>query len=315
MHTAPPRPVAIPTNLEVEDRLAGPFTARQCMILAVTAAVALAEAEALHTGLRLASTVIAACTAPLILAGLLLALAKPGGIPADRLAYAAIRFLRSGRRQAACPPHLAPPAGISRLAPLYRGLAEQDGCGIAVLDGQQAAVVIEARPRCLQLADADEIRAALAAIGTLVSAQSGPFTISTLTERVSLDAHAEQAGETASRLATPELSALAARQAEYLRNVADERELWHRRHLITIRESGPGAAARAGHRAQAAAQLLESCGMSARVLDPGELTALLTAACDPRRAAAPRRLAPSDRVVVAAPAFDLIDATSRQEQA
>ena len=49
MHTTPPRPVAIPADLEVEERLAGPFTARQCAILAVTAAAALAEGEALHT--------------------------------------------------------------------------------------------------------------------------------------------------------------------------------------------------------------------------------------------------------------------------
>lgn len=296
MHTAP-RPVAIPANLDVEEHLAGPFTPRQCVILAVTTTLALAEAETLHTAMRLAPALIAACTAPLILAGLLLTLAKPGGIPADRQLHAATSFLRSGRRQAACPPSLPLPAGITRLTAPYRELAEQDGCGIARLDGQQAAVVIQAQPRCLQLADPDETRVALEAIAALLSTQTGPFTISTLTERISLDAHAEQAAQTANYLATPELAALAARQASYLQNLAGERDLWHRRHLITIRETGPAAPTRAAHRAHAAAQLLESVGINARILDPAELTALLSAACNPRRSAGPTRLAPLDRPV------------------
>lgn len=299
MHSAPPRPVPVPANLDVEEHLLGPLTARQCVILAITAAAGLAEAEALHAAAHLTVSLVAAGTLPLLLVGLLLALAKPGGIPADRQLRSLIRFLRSGRRQAACPPDFRPPSGINRLAAPYLALGEQDGCAIVHTNRDQAAVVIQTQPRCLQLADPDETRSMLAAIGTLLSAQTGPFAISTITERVSLDAHAAQAAEIARALTPPGLADLAAREGGFLRDLAAERDLWHRRHLITIREVGPGAAARAAHRAHGTATLLESCGISARILEAPELTALLTAACDPHRSAAPFELAPPDQPITA----------------
>ncbi|MBR7839430.1 PrgI family protein [Actinospica durhamensis] len=299
MKTASPRPVPVPANIEVEARLAGPFTARQCAILAISAAFVLAEGEVLHTILGLSPVVVVGAVAPVVFAGCLLALVRPGGVPADRLLRGAIRYARTGRRRADVPEHLPLPAGIARLAPLYRRIAELDGTGVVELDGLEAAVVIEAQPRCLQLADADEARAALAAIGTVLSAHSGPFSISTLTERVSLDERAQVAAEVAEHLSTPQLADLARRQATYLRGLADGGDLWRRRHLITVREAGAGAAARAAHRARAAAQLFEACGIKAHVLDPAESTALLTVACAPERSAGPRRLAPPGRPITA----------------
>jgi hypothetical protein len=299
MNTASPRPVPVPANIEVDARLAGPFTARQCAILATTAAIALAAGEVLHVALRLPPLVVIVAVALVAFAGCLLALVKPGGVPADRLLRAALKHVRTGRRRADVPERLPLPAGLSRLAPLYRQILELDGAGVVELDGLEAAVVIEARPRCLQLADADEARAALAAIGTVLAAQSGPFSISTLTERVSLDERARVAAEVAEHLSTPQIADLARRQAEHLRNLAGGRELWQRRHLIMLREAGAGAAARAVHRAWATAQLFEACGIKAHMLDPAELTALLTAACAPERSAGPRRLAPPDRPITA----------------
>lgn len=300
MHTASPRPVPVPADIEVEACLAGPFTARQCALLAATAAIVLAEGEALHGVLRLSLVVVLAASAPLAFAGLLLALVKPGGVSADRLLCAALAYVRAGRRQVGAPQHVSLPAGLARLAPVYQNITDADGDGVVEFDGPDAAVVIEARPRCLQLADGAEARAVLAAIGAVLAAQSGPFSLSTLTERVSLDEHTRCAAETADGLGTPQLAAFARRAAGDLRDLVGERDLWQRRHLITIREAGGAqAAARAAHRARATVQLLESCGIKAHVLDPGELAALLTAACDPERSAAPRRLAPPGRPVTA----------------
>lgn len=299
MKTASPRPVPVPANIEVEARLAGPFTARQCVILAISAAFVLAEGEVLHTILGLSPAVVVAAVVPVVFVGCLLALVRPGGVPADRLLRGALRYARTGRRHADVPEHLPLPDGVARLSPLYRRIAELDGAGVVEFDGLEAAVVIEAQPRCLQLADADEARAALAAIGTVLAAQSGPFSISTLTERVSLDERARVAAEVAEHLSTPQIADLARRQAEHLRNLAGGRELWQRRHLIMLREAGAGAAARAVHRAWATAQLFEACGIKAHVLDPAELTALLTAACASERSAGPRRLAPPDRPITA----------------
>ncbi|WP_084316593.1 PrgI family protein [Actinospica robiniae] len=299
MNPATPRPVPVPANIEVDARLAGPFTARQCAILAVTAAFALAEGEALRAISCLSPVVVIAAVAPVVFAGCLLALVKPGGVSADRLLCAAIRYLRTARTRASAAPRVALPDGVARLVPLYQHIDEQDGAGVVELDGQEAAVVIEARPRCLQLADADEARAVLVAIGTVLAAQSGSFCLSTLTERVSLDERAQIAAETAELLTTPQLADLARRQAEHVRDLAGGRELWHRRHLITIREAGAGAPTRAAHRARATTQLLESCGIKSRVLDPAELTALLIAACAPERSFLPKRLAPPGRPVTA----------------
>jgi hypothetical protein len=299
MRTAPPRPIPVPADIDIEERLIGPLTPRQCAILAVTAVLALGEGELLRSAAHLAPVSAIAAAAPLVLAGMVLALARPGGVPADRLLRASISFLRSPRRRADVPEHLPLPAGVARLAPLYRRIDEVDGAGVLELDGQQAAVVIAVRPRCVQLADGDEARGVLAGIGTILAAQTGPFSITTLTERVSLDERADLAAETAEHLATPQLAHIALRQAGHLRELADGREVWHRRHLITIREAGTGAGARAVHRARATAQLCESCGITARVLDPAELTALLTAACDPQRTATPARLAPPGRPVTA----------------
>jgi hypothetical protein len=191
---------------------------------------------------------------------------------------------------------------VARLAPLGRDSTEPDGAGIAALDGQRCAAVIEAAPVCLQLADPHEAQTALDAIGQILSAQTGPFSISTLTERISLEPYAAQAAAIAEQLATPELAEFAARQAAHLREIAEERDLWHRRVLLTLHDTGTGAPARLAHRAQATADLLGACAMPARVLDGAELTALAAAACDPRRTPAPRRLTPPDATVTAAPA-------------
>ena len=314
MNPAPPSPVPVPADIKVEARILGPLNARQCAILATTAAITLALGEAMRATGHPSPAAIITAVAPLVFAGCLLALAKPGGVPADRLLSAAVRYRRTGRRQANAPQHLPLPAGIARLAPVYQQIGEVDGAGLVHLDGQQIAVVIEVQPRCLQLADADEARATLVAVGTVLAAQSGSFSISTLTERVSLDEHAQLAAEAAQRLATPQLVELAGRQAEHLRELAGAHDVWRRRHLITVRETGcAGAAARAAHRARATAQLLESCGIKAHLLDPAELTALLTAACAPERSAVPRRLTPPGCPVTAC--LRILDLSGSREQA
>jgi len=296
----PPAPVAIPADLNLEDRLVGPFTARQCAILAAVATTLWIAAHALRH--LVPQHVLLLAGAPIAFATVGLTLTRPGGIPADRLAAAALRHTLGARRRAVAPARVELPRTVKALAPLYRAVTGANGePGVIDLGSHGKAVIIAVTPACLQLADAAETEAQLAAIGQVLSTQTGEFSITTMSVRVSLDAHADRAAQSAEDLATAKLSALALDQAEYLRQLATQRTVWSRRVLLTVRETGPDAAAKAAHRAQESATLLAACAMPARVMDRAEAAAVLAAACDPAREHAPERQAAPADVITAAP--------------
>src|SRR5919108_2101630 len=99
--------VRLPADIELEDRLAFGLTARQLLLLGATAITA-------YGGYALAASLVplpvaAPAAAPLALAGSLLALGRVESLPADRLALAALRHLRSPRRRVLAPHGLPAP--------------------------------------------------------------------------------------------------------------------------------------------------------------------------------------------------------------
>src|SRR5919197_3194282 len=97
--------VRLPADVELEDRLAFGLTARQLLLLFATALSA-------YGGYAFAATVAplplaVAAAAPLALAGTLLSLGRFESLPADRLALAALRHLRTPRRRVLAPQGLA----------------------------------------------------------------------------------------------------------------------------------------------------------------------------------------------------------------
>lgn len=300
-NNAPLATVAIPANLDVEEKLAGPFTSRQSLILAATAAVVLAVGEVARRTAHCSPLTLAGCTAPLIFAGLVLAVVKPGGVPADALLASGARYLHAGRRHANAPDRTSLPPRTKRLRPLYKSITGHDDIGIVELDGGEVAVVLEVEPVCLDLIDAAEATDALSALGQILATQTGPATTSTVTVRIDLTEHAEAAAGLAAQLPTPQLRELALAQAGHLRELAEDRQLWQRRHLITVRHTGPGAQSVASNRARALADALSASGINAAVLNPAELTGLLLTACDPQRTHSVAALAPPDEPVTALP--------------
>lgn len=294
----PPAPVPVPADLNLEDRLIGPFTARQCAILAATGTLLWIAARVL--GHLVPRHIVVLALAPVALATLGLVVARPGGVPADRQAGAAARFLLGARRRAAAPNTVDLPAGVKVLAPFYRTVVGAGGePGVIDLARHGHAVMITVTPACLQLADTAEAESQLVAIGQVLASQTGPFSISTVTQRMSLDQHADRAGQLAASLEAGKLSALALEQSEYLRQLATQRTVWSRRTVVTVRETGPDAAAKAAHRAKETAALLTASGLPADVLERCEATAVLTAACDPAREQHPERQAAPVDVITA----------------
>ncbi|WP_051451484.1 PrgI family mobile element protein [Actinospica robiniae] len=294
----PPAPVAVPADLSLEDRLIGPLTARQCAILAAAGTILWLAARVLRGHVPNHALLVGGM--PIALATVGLVMARPGGIPADRLAMAAIKYVLGARRRAAAADTAELPKTIRALAPLYRAVTGADGePGVIDLGRHGCAVMVEIIPACLQLADTAEVEARLAAIGHVLASQTGAFSLTTTTERVSLDEHADRGARAAEDLENAKLSTLATQQAEYLRQLATQRTVWSRRVVLAVRETGSDAGAKAAHRAKEAAVLLSTCGMPACVLGRGEATAALTAACDPERLHAPAQLAAPNDVITA----------------
>src|SRR6266542_3876531 len=112
--------VRLPADVELEDRLAFGLTARQLLLLFATALAAYG-AYAVATSFVVLPLAVAA-TAPLALTGSLLALGRFEGLPADRLALAALRHLCVPRRRVLAPDGLPTPLASlpaqGKLAPL-----------------------------------------------------------------------------------------------------------------------------------------------------------------------------------------------------
>src|SRR5919197_1458497 len=112
--------VRLPADVELEDRLAFGLTARQLLLLGAAALAAYGLYSVAAPLVPLPVAVAAA--APVAIAGALLALGRLEGLPADRLALAALGHLRSPRRRVLAPAGLpAPLRGVPappRLAPL-----------------------------------------------------------------------------------------------------------------------------------------------------------------------------------------------------
>ena len=285
-----PYPVPVTADLEIEDKILGPFTARQAAYLAVGALLLWLGYAALR---HLVPVPILALTA-LILAGALMVAVttKRDGLTLDRYLRAMLRHHRSPhRRVTAADPTTAPSAG---LAPLQLPVGDVTEPGVLDLGDDGAAALVECGTVNLALRTGTEATAVLGAFARALNAVNGPFQFAVTAHRIDLSQAAEHCARLAGDLPHPLLEAHAREHAAFLRQLADDTELIARRVLLVVREPGPigRAAVTAAHRAAQAAQLLAACGIDTRVLDAEQVAAAITAACDPRRDPYPARLAP-----------------------
>ena len=287
---------AVPVNadLEIEDRILGPFTARQSAILA-TAAVTL---WLIYAGLhKLVPPVVLLAAALIVGAALVAAITtKRDGLPLDRYLLAAIRHHRRGNRYITADVDEPVPAGFDRLQLPAAGL---DDAGVLDLGPDGAAVLIECGTVNLSLRSGDEVRAALAGFGQALNALGGAFQFTVTAHRIDLTSRAEHVEAGAVGLAHPALEQRARAYASLLRGLSAERDLIARRVLLTLREPGPAVHAAGGvlHRAQQAAALLTGCGIAARILSAAEASAALSSATDTSRPQPASAQAPPGRAV------------------
>ncbi len=291
-------PVPVSADLEIEDKILCPFTARQTAYLACGAVVLWLGYAALKHVVPLPVLALAA----LVLAGALTVAVttKRDGLTLDRYLRAALRHHRSPRRRVTADPDVALADG---LAPLEFPVADVAEPGVLDLGDYGAAALVECGTVNLALRSGTEANAVLGAFARALNALGGPFQFTVTEHRVDLTAAAERVAQQAGSLAHPLLEERAREHAAFLRELAQDTDLTSRRVLLVVREPGPiaSAAVTAAHRATQAAQLLAACGIDTRVLDAGQAAAAITAACDPHRDRQTARRTPPGAAVQLAP--------------
>jgi PrgI family protein len=298
-------PVPIPADIDRPDKILAGLTARQVAIAATAAVIVWAGWVAARHVLPV--PVFAVLAAPVALAATALVTGERDGLSLDRLLAAAWRQARSPRRLVTAPEGIPaspawaampgpPPPAPALLAPLWRHIG---GDGVIGLGSGGAAAVAAVSTVNFALRSPAEQDALTAAYGRWLNSLTGPVQVVIRAGRADLTGAVTALREAAGGLPHPALEAAALEHAEFLAGLAEERDVLTRQVLLVIREPAHGttrpgggtAAARAAQRAGEAARLLAGADLQVRVLDGGQVTALLAACADPAAPATAGRLA------------------------
>jgi hypothetical protein len=295
--------VPIPADIDRPDKILAGLTARQVAIAAVAAVVIWAGWVAARHVLPLPAFAVLAT--PVALAATALVIGERDGLPLDRLLTAAWRQARSPRRLVTAPEGIpAPPAWAAPpgppppalLAPLWRHIA---GDGVIGLGSGGAAAVAAVSTVNFALRSPAEQDALTGAYGRWLNSLTGPVQVVIRAGRADLTGAVTALREAAPALPHPALEAAALEHASFLESLAAERDVLSRQVLLVIREAAHGtarpgggtAATRATQRAGEAARLLAAADLQVRVLDGGQVAAVLTACADPAAPLTAGRLA------------------------
>ena len=183
-------PVRIPADVELPDRVLGPFTARQLLVLAATAAVLYGVWQALR-GLVPVPVFLAAATPVLALVAAVV-LGRRDGVALDRLLCAALRHHAAGTRRVAAPEGDGPvPAWLAATATRADGKRERRrvrawqaparavteagrDLGVVDLGGQGLAVIAQASTVNFALQSPTEQEALVAGFGRYLHSSPPP---------------------------------------------------------------------------------------------------------------------------------------------
>jgi hypothetical protein len=272
-------------DVELEDKLAWGLTARQLVILAVTALLSYALFTA--AGSVVPRPLAVAVTVPLALAGVLLALGRRDGLSGDRLALAAIRHLAQPARRVTTvqglPARLQhapvqPAVGLLR-APIRSILKS----GVIELGDGSHGLLLRATGTSWQLRSEEEQHALAEAYGRWLNSLAEPAAIVVRSEGVELTGHASEIERASTGLAHPALRDCALAYARFLDGLAGEG--LRRRQIVLVlgtRTRGREAAQAAlQRRASDAAGLLRQAGVELHPLSGEQAAALLFGALEP----------------------------------
>lgn len=272
-------------NVELEDKLAWGLTARQLVILAVTALLSYAVFTA--AGSVAPKPLAVAVSVPFALIGVLLALGRRDGLSGDRFALVAIRHLSQPARRVAAPQGL--PARLSR-APVQPAVALLRApikailkSGVVELADGSCCLLLSATGTSWQLRSAEEQQALAEAYGRWLNSLSEPAAIVVRSQPVELAGRASAVERAAASLPHPALRDCAMTYAQFLTELAGEG--LRRRQIVLVlstraRERETAQAA-LGRRASDATGLLRQAGVELHPLDGVQAAALLFGALEP----------------------------------
>lgn len=271
-------PVQVPADVDREDQVLGPLTARQLLIVVLTATAVYGLWRSL--GPTHLIWFLAAST-PLSLAGLALAVGRRDGMSLDRLLLAALAHratvhstprttTRPDRQEAAGSDGVG--RSVSARAPV-RGVRPvgPDRLGVVDLGSGGAVVVCAVSALNLSLRSAAEQRAAVAGFARWLHSLSGPVQLLSRTRPLDLSVPIARLHTATAHLPHPALARAARAHAAHLHALDTHAELLDHEFLIVFRHPTPthaGDRDRAGDRVSVAGEALRRRA--------GEAVAMLT---------------------------------------
>ncbi len=279
--------IRLPADVEMEDRLAWGLTARQLVILGVSAIVCFTVFSA--AGSVLPTPVAAALAAPLALLGVALALGRLDGLSGERVALAAARHLTQSPRRVTAPEGLpgklagAPSQpGVSLLRAPVSAILQS---GVVELADGRSVLLLTASATSWALRSSEEQAALTEAYGKWLNSLTEPAAITVRSEPVDLAARARQVERAAPRLPHPALRRCADTYAQFLHGLASEGEGLRRRQILLVlgtnNRERKTARADLERRAGETTGLLHAAGVELHTLDGSRAAALLLDALEP----------------------------------
>ncbi|TWP46031.1 PrgI family protein [Lentzea tibetensis] len=249
--------VRIPADVDMQDRVLGPLTARQLTILAAAGAVLYLIWAATRTLVPIPVFLI--FSVPVAAGAAVLALGQRDGVAMDKLLVAAIRQRLAPRYRVAAPEGVHPaPAWLTanadqntgrtrdkrrtarsdRVAPSALRFAAEavTETGVVDLGVDGVAIVAVASTVNFALRTPTEQEALVASFGRYLHSLTAPVQVLVRTERLDLSGQIAELHERAGGLPHPALEAAALEHADYLTRLAGQSDLLRRQVLLVLRE-------------------------------------------------------------------------------
>ncbi|MDX8030994.1 PrgI family protein [Lentzea sp. BCCO 10_0856] len=257
------QPVRIPADVDREDRVIGPLTARQLLILAVAGIVLYGAYTLTREFVPLVAFLVVAIPIGVIAA--LLALGQRDGIPLDQLVLAALRQRMSPQHRVAAPEGIRPvpewlgsqvantssngrakrkenagstdaTASTVSPAPLRLPAEAVTDTGVIDLGKDGVAVVAVCSTINFGLRTPAEQESLVASFGRYLHSLTAPVQVLVRAERLDLSGQIAELREQAGGLPHPALERAAREHAEYLDQLGRATDLLRRQVLLILRE-------------------------------------------------------------------------------
>lgn len=294
----------VPANVEQKDKIIFGLTGRQLVILTVTALLIYTAWTAVATVVH--PVIFAVAALPVAGIGFVFAVGRRDGVSLDAWFLAALGHHRAPHRLVPTEDPIAPaPAWVSTTAgpgdriplpaPLRLPASGITPDGLIDLGSEGTTGLVAASTVAFGLRTPGEQNALVAGFARWLHSLDGPAQITIRARRVDLTHLAQRIHSEAPGLPHPALEAAAYSHAQFLANLASERELLHRQVIVAVRsQRGPRHTL---HRAAEAVRALSACEVTARVLDGAGTAAALAGCLDPTappNPVGPRQHTPTD---------------------